>query len=65
MGAVARTRTFHRGWDVDVPAGIDEGRHDIEPGFLAKVSGEEPAGFILKQRIDTNGVAALEMFEED
>ena len=47
MGAIARSRAFHRCWDTAVPAGIDEGRHVIEPRFFVKVSGEKPAGFTL------------------
>ena len=65
MSTVTRSRTFHCGWDADVPAGMDKGRHVIEPGFLVKVCDKEPAGFILKQGIDTDGMPALEMVKED
>ena len=56
---------IRRGRDTDVPAGIDESRHIIEPLFLVKVSGEEPAGFIFEQGINTNGVPALEMIKDN
>jgi len=45
-------------------AGIDEGRHVFRPGFLVEVSSKEPAGFILEQGIDTDGVPALKVVED-
>ena len=65
MGAVARSRAFHCDRDTEIPTGVGEGRHIIEPGFLVKVSREKPAGFVLEQGIDANGVSALQMVEDN
>ena len=65
MGAVARARAFHSGWDAKGSASVNESRHIIEPRLFVKISGEKPASFILEQGINANGMSALEMGEED
>ena len=65
MGAVTRSRALDCSRNTKIMAGIDEGRHVFRPGFLIEVSSKEPAGFIPEQGIDTDGVPALKVVEDD
>lgn len=61
VGAVARSRSLHRGGKTDAPARLDERAYVVRPCALVEVHGEEPAGFVFEERVHTHHVTAREM----
>ncbi len=63
MGAVPRTRPLHRGGKTDLPARRDERQDVLRPSALVEVDRQEPAGFVIEERVHSHDLPALQVCE--
>jgi hypothetical protein len=65
MRAVSGTRAFDRNRDAQGSARLGERNHIFLPRVLVKVDREEPARFVLEQRITAHDVSSLQVIRHD
>ena len=61
MSPIARARSFNRRRKPHTSTSIDKGTHVRDPRALVEVHREEPAGFILEERVDAYHMPAREV----
>src|ERR1700674_586701 len=65
VAAIPRPRPFQISRHAHLLAGRDERQRIFRPSLLVEIGGQKPAGFIEKQRVDSDGLSALEMLADD
>jgi hypothetical protein len=65
MAAVTRTRTLKRSRNSGFPARLQKRARVFIPALLVEVYCYKPTSIVLKQRIDTNGLASEQMISDN